>query len=76
MQDHRERIEKDDLDVEEDEQHRRQVEADGEALRSRRARRDAGLERDRPGPHRRFGRVANTKLAMIIVEGITRAKNP
>ena len=51
VQDHGERIEKDDLDVEEDEEHRGQVEADGEALPLRRPLRDAGLERDRPGAH-------------------------
>src|SRR3954451_16412662 len=51
MEDHRERVEKHDLDVEDDEQHRRQVEADREALLARRAGGDARLERDRPGPH-------------------------
>src|SRR5688572_30482110 len=40
----RERVEEDDLDVEEDEEHRRQVEADREALLFRRPLRDAGLE--------------------------------
>ena len=43
----RERVEEDDLDVEDDEEHRRQVEADREALLRRRAGRDAGLEGDR-----------------------------
>src|SRR4029079_1282402 len=46
VEDHGERVEKDDLDVEQDEEHRRQVEADGEALALWRTLRDAGLERD------------------------------
>src|SRR5205807_1710197 len=48
VQDDRERIQEDDLDVEDDEEHRRQVEADREALLARRPGGDAGLERDRP----------------------------
>ena len=51
VEDHGERVEEDDLDVEEDEEHRREVEADGEALPLRRPLRDAGLERGRPGAH-------------------------
>src|SRR4029077_20069384 len=39
----------DDLDVEDDEEHRRQVEADREALTGGRPGRDARLERDHPG---------------------------
>src|SRR5262249_39825454 len=46
MQDDTERIQKHDLDVEDDEEHRYQVEADREALPARGAGRDAGLERD------------------------------
>src|SRR5262249_1353159 len=46
VEDHGERVEEHDLDVEEDEEHRRQVEVDGEALRGRRPLRDARLERD------------------------------
>src|SRR5206468_1485952 len=48
VEDHGERIQEDDLDVEEDEQHRREVEADREAPGVRRSARDAGLERHRP----------------------------
>src|SRR5207249_2214958 len=48
---HRERIEKDDLDIEENEEHRRQVEVDVEALLLRHSLGDAGLERDRAGAH-------------------------
>src|SRR5581483_11610363 len=44
---HGERIEKDDLDVEDDEQHRGEVEAHVEALRLHRPLRDARLERHR-----------------------------
>src|SRR5262249_54874975 len=51
VEDHGERVEEDDLDVEEDEQHRRQVEVDGEALRTRRPLRNARLERDTAGAH-------------------------
>src|SRR5262249_37560332 len=52
----RQRIEKDDLDVEEDEQHRGEVEADGEAARlARRPGRDAGLERQQLLPDPRAG---------------------
>ena len=47
VEDHRERIEKHDLDVEDDEEHRRQVEADREALLLRRPGGDARLERHR-----------------------------
>ena len=57
---HGERVEEDDLDVEDDEEHRRQVEADREAL-LRRPGRDAGLERDRLGARRAaFRRVEKT----------------
>src|SRR5439155_25502450 len=51
VEDHGQRVEEDDLDVEEDEEHRCQVEVDGEALRARRSLRDAGLERDPPLAH-------------------------
>src|SRR5207249_6007384 len=51
VQDHGQRVEEDDLDVEEDEEHRRQVEVDGEALRAWRPLRDTGLERDPPRTH-------------------------
>src|SRR5215211_5945408 len=47
VEDHCQRIQEDDLDVEEDEQHRREVEADREASRLRSAARDARLEGDR-----------------------------
>ena len=52
LQNDRHRVKEDDLDVEDDEEHRREVEADGEALLGRRAGRDARLERDlaRPCP--------------------------
>src|SRR3954471_19434773 len=45
-----ERVEEDDLDVEDDEEHRREVEAHREALGLHLALRDAGLEGDRAGP--------------------------
>src|SRR5207253_2688330 len=44
VEDDSERVEEDDLDVEDDEEHRGQVEADREALRLRRPLRDARLE--------------------------------
>jgi hypothetical protein len=46
VEDHSERIQEHDLDVEDDEEHRREVEADREALNSGRAGRDAGLKRE------------------------------
>src|SRR5215510_14055190 len=50
MENDTKRIQEDDLDVEDDEEHRRQVEADGEALAARWAGRDARLERDPARP--------------------------
>src|SRR5581483_4956863 len=42
---------KHDLDVEEDEEHRGEIEADGKALLRHRAGRDAGFEGNRPRAH-------------------------
>src|SRR5207244_3654559 len=50
VEDDGQRIQKDDLDVEDDEEHRRQVEADRETLRVGHAGRDARLERKRSRP--------------------------
>src|SRR6266852_7410000 len=47
---HGERVQEHDLDVEDDEKHRREVEADGEALGLHLTQRDAGLEGDPAGP--------------------------
>src|SRR3954465_5732058 len=55
VEDHSERIQEDDLDIEDDEEHRRQVEADREAGGGGRPERDAGLERQRPGTHAAVG---------------------
>ena len=77
MQDHGERIQEDDLDVEEDEEHRRQVEADREALLS------SGGPVETPDSNGiprarvlRDGRVAKTNDMTTIDAGITSAKNP
>ena len=74
---HRERVQEHDLDVEQDEQHRREVEADGEApLHAREHRCETP---DSNGSIRCFvrvrGRVAKTNEKRSIVAGIAAASN-
>ena len=76
VQPERDRVEEDDLDVEDDEEHRRQVEADREALLFRRADRDTRLEGDRLLAGLVFGRVARMNEAAISEAGIAKAKKP
>ena len=73
---HRERVQEHDLDVEDDEEHRRQVEADREALLLRRPRRDAGLERDRARACGGSAASRTTNDITIIEAGIASAKSP
>ena len=77
VEDDRERVEEDDLDVEDDEEHRRQVEADREALLPRRARRRRRTRTGSCAPAcARFGRVAKTNDMTIIDAGIATANMP
>jgi hypothetical protein len=76
VEDDGERIQEDDLDVEDDEEHRRQVEADREAAVHRRSVGDARLERQRAHRMRRCGLVASANDAKIIETGIASAKKP